>query len=182
MAGEMGLLVFGIYLVYKLRNANSDVHKEKLALCAPIFIELLVSGCTYSLRHAFWRHLGSNQLLALYFIRCQLTVTVTLALVVVPKVSSAQAAVASSSSSSKPETSSSNQATSEWMAQFAAAAAAAAMVEWICRCLAAAWGRRISRQRESHARAKITNQFRLLLARSSSSSFAPSLAMSNLQE
>lgn len=130
MAGEMGLLVFGIYLVYKLRNANSDVHKEKLALCAPIFIELLVSGCAYSLRHAFWRHLGSNQLLALYFIRCQLTVTVTLALVVVPKVSSASVAVASSSS--KPGAGSSNHATGEWMAHSAAGGAAAAMVEWIC--------------------------------------------------
>lgn len=84
----MGLLVFGIYLVYKLRNASGDVHKEKLVLCVPIFVELLVSGCAYSLRHAFWRQLTSNQLLALYFIRCQLTVSVGLALVFGPKVRS----------------------------------------------------------------------------------------------
>lgn len=86
-AGEIALLVFGIYLIYKLRNANSEVHKEKLVLCSVVFIELIASGSTYMLRHLFWNQLLSDQILLLYFVRCQLTVTVNIALVFGPKVS-----------------------------------------------------------------------------------------------
>lgn len=85
--GEMGFLLFGIYLVYKLRNASSEAHKEKLVLCASVFIELLVSGLTYTIRHLLWTQLTSDQLLLLYFVRCQLTVTPTVALIFAPKVS-----------------------------------------------------------------------------------------------
>ena len=81
------VLVFGLRLVYKLRNASSETHSEKPILSAAIFIELLVSLPTYALKHTLWDKLSSDQLLVLYAIRCQLTVTPTLALIFCPKVS-----------------------------------------------------------------------------------------------
>lgn len=87
IAGEMGLLLFGVHLIYKLRNAKSEVHKEKLILCGSIFAELLISAFAYSIRHVFWSRLTSDQLLLLYGIRCQFTVTLTVALIFAPKVS-----------------------------------------------------------------------------------------------
>lgn len=86
-AGEMALLLFGINLVYKLRNASSEAHKEKLVLSAAVFIELFVSALTYTARHFLWNQLSTNQILLLYCFRCQLTVSVTLGLVFGPKVS-----------------------------------------------------------------------------------------------
>lgn len=83
----MGLLLFGIYLVYKLRNASSEVYKEKLILSASLFIELFISALAYSIRHLFWNRLTPDQILILYCLRCQLTVTLTVALVFGPKVS-----------------------------------------------------------------------------------------------
>ena len=83
----MGLLFFGVHLVYKLRNLTSDVHKEKLILCVAVFVELFVSAFAYGLRHILWHSLDSDHLLVLYAIRCQLSVTSTIALVFGPKVS-----------------------------------------------------------------------------------------------
>lgn len=87
LLGEIGLLLFGIYLIYKLRNAGSDTHKDKLVLSVAVFIELLISTLAYIIRHTFWQQLSSDQLLILYCARCQLTVTLTVALVFGPKVS-----------------------------------------------------------------------------------------------
>lgn len=87
LLGEIGMLLFGIYLIYKLRNASTDAHKEKLVLSASVFIELLISTLAYIIRHTFWQQLSSDQLLVLYCARCQLTVTLTVALVFGPKVS-----------------------------------------------------------------------------------------------
>lgn len=86
-ADEMALLLVAVYLVYKLRNASSDTHKEKFVLSASVFVELIVSSMCYAVRHAFWRQLHSNQMLLLDTTRSQLTVTLTLALVLGPKVS-----------------------------------------------------------------------------------------------
>lgn len=83
----MGLLVFGVYLVYKLRNASSEVYKEKLVLSVSLFIELFISLLAYTIRHSLWRQLSWQQLLILYCLRSQLTVSVTLILVFAPKVS-----------------------------------------------------------------------------------------------
>lgn len=83
----MALLLFGLYLVYKLRNASSEIHKEKLILCLAVPIELCISIITYCIRHALWNTLTQNELLVLYCLRCQLTVTLTLAMVLGPKVS-----------------------------------------------------------------------------------------------
>jgi len=79
--------MFGIYIVYKLKNASREVHKEKLVLCAPIFLELLLSSSLYTTRHLLWDKLSSNQMLLLYFLRCQLTISLTVALIFWPKVS-----------------------------------------------------------------------------------------------
>lgn len=86
--GELGLLLFGLYLVYKLRNAKSDTHKEKLILCLAVALELVISLPLYTLRHALWNKFANNDhLLLLYAARCHLTVTLTVALVFWPKVS-----------------------------------------------------------------------------------------------
>lgn len=85
-SGEMALLLFGLHLVYKLRNASSEIHKEKLILCIAVFTELLISTLAYLTRHALWHRLGPDHLLVLYAVRCQLTVTLTVALVFAPKV------------------------------------------------------------------------------------------------
>lgn len=84
--GELTLLFFGIYLVYKLRNASSEVHKEKLILSSSVFIELFFSSLTYLIRHLLWEQLSSEEVLILYCIRCQFTVTLILALIFGPKV------------------------------------------------------------------------------------------------
>lgn len=84
----MGLLLFGLHLVYKLRNATSETHKEKVILCLAVAFELLTSILLYTVRHSFWNKLtNSDHLLVLYALRCQLTVTLTVALVFAPKVS-----------------------------------------------------------------------------------------------
>lgn len=79
--------MFGLNLVYKLRNASSEVYKEKLVLSVTVFIGLLVSSAAYALRHTFWHRLTNNQLLLLYAFRCQLTVSLGIGLIFVPKVS-----------------------------------------------------------------------------------------------
>jgi hypothetical protein len=81
--------LFGLHLVYKLRNASMEVNKEKLILGLAVLIELITSALVYLIRHSLWRSLTSDHLLVLYAIRCQLTVTLTVALVFGPKVSSA---------------------------------------------------------------------------------------------
>lgn len=81
------VLVFGLRLVYRLRNADSETYSEKPVLSAAIFIELLVSIPTYALKHGLWNELSPDQLLVLYTIRCQFTVTPTLVLIFAPKVS-----------------------------------------------------------------------------------------------
>ena len=86
--GEIGLLLFGLHLVYKLRNASIEVHKEKTILSLAIFVELLISLALYLVRHSLWNSLSAEHLLLMHSIRCQLTVTLTVALVFGPKVSS----------------------------------------------------------------------------------------------
>lgn len=85
--GELMLLVCGLRLVYKLRNASGDSHREKLVLGVSVALELVVSSAFYLARHALWAQLTPDQLLLLYFGRNQLTVSVSLALVFAPKVS-----------------------------------------------------------------------------------------------
>ena len=90
--GEIALLLFGLRLVYKLRNASSEVHKEKLILCLAVALELTSSLLVYLVRHLLWSRLAQQEgdlwiLLPLYAARCQLTVTLTVLLVFIPKVS-----------------------------------------------------------------------------------------------
>lgn len=83
----MAMLLFGLHLVYKLRNASGELHKEKLILSVAVFVELLISAMAYAVRHALWHQLHADHLLALYALRCQLTVSLTVGLVFGPKVS-----------------------------------------------------------------------------------------------
>lgn len=82
----MGLLLFGIYLVYKIRNAKTEVRAEKLYLGAPVCMELIVSGCLYTVRHIYWDLLTTDQFLVLLCIRSLLSVALGTGLIVAPRV------------------------------------------------------------------------------------------------
>lgn len=64
-----------------------EVNKEKLILGLAVLLELITSTLAYLIRHSLWHSLAADQLLVLYAIRCQLTVTLTVVLVFGPKVS-----------------------------------------------------------------------------------------------
>uniref|UniRef100_A0A6G1SQP3 Putative G-protein coupled receptor 158 n=1 Tax=Aceria tosichella TaxID=561515 RepID=A0A6G1SQP3_9ACAR len=84
-SSEIALLLFGLHLFYKLRNAPMEVNKEKLILGLAVLFELITSTLAYLIRHSLWHSLTSDHLLVLYAIRCQLTVTLTVLLVFGPK-------------------------------------------------------------------------------------------------
>lgn len=86
--GELIFILAGFYMSYSIRNARSEFYREKWALCTCIYIEFVVSGSFYLLRYFFWNSLHPDLLYLMYFARCQLTVTVVLALIFGPKVGS----------------------------------------------------------------------------------------------
>lgn len=83
----MSFVLTGIYLSYCIRNARSEFYREKWALCTCIYIEFVVSGSFYLLKHFLWNNLHPDLIYLMYFIRCQFTVTVILALIFGSKVS-----------------------------------------------------------------------------------------------
>lgn len=83
----MGLLIFGIYLVYKIRNAKTEVQAEKLFLGAPVCLELIVSSLLYAVRHIFWNQLSPDQFLIMLCLRSLLCVALGTGLIVGPRVS-----------------------------------------------------------------------------------------------
>lgn len=86
--GELSFILAGFYMSYSIRNARSEFYREKWALCTCIYLEFVVSGTFYVLRYFLWNSLHPDLLYLLYFVRCQLTVTVVLALIFGPKVGS----------------------------------------------------------------------------------------------
>uniref|UniRef100_T1IIA3 G-protein coupled receptors family 3 profile domain-containing protein n=1 Tax=Strigamia maritima TaxID=126957 RepID=T1IIA3_STRMM len=82
--GELLFLLFGVHLSYHARNAVTEFG-EKRYLCLAIFIELLVSVALHVLRHVLWLDVNPDYIFLMYFIRCQITVTVILILVFGPK-------------------------------------------------------------------------------------------------
>ncbi|KAF2358020.1 GPCR family 3 C-terminal protein [Trinorchestia longiramus] len=103
-AEEMFFLVFGLYLAFQLRGASgrfiasmggrcnlSNEYKalamERRALTVALCLELLVSSLLYSLRHLpFVMHsLHPDQVFLLYFVRVHLTITVSMVLIIGPK-------------------------------------------------------------------------------------------------
>ncbi|XP_069107842.1 metabotropic glycine receptor-like [Argopecten irradians] len=81
---ELMFLCFGIYLCYKVRAAPSD-YSEGTYISAAICYEAVVSCIFYVLRHVYWLNLHPDYLFLMYFVRCQMTVTVTLLLIYGPK-------------------------------------------------------------------------------------------------
>lgn len=81
---ELLFLLFGIYLCYCVRSAPSDYGEGKYITIA-ICNETVMSTVLYFARHCLWLSLDPDYLFLMYFIRCQLTVTVTLALLLGPK-------------------------------------------------------------------------------------------------
>ncbi|CAH0557756.1 unnamed protein product [Brassicogethes aeneus] len=82
--GEIVILIFGIHLSYASRNARTQFH-ERSFLCAAISIELAVSTLFYAARVLILPGLHPNLVLICYCIRTQLSATLTLLLVFVPK-------------------------------------------------------------------------------------------------
>ncbi|XP_049822451.1 probable G-protein coupled receptor 158 isoform X2 [Aethina tumida] len=82
--GELVILIFGIHLSYASRNARTQFH-ERNFLCAAISIELTVSTLFYVSRVLILPELHPNIVLIIYCVRTQLSTTVTLLLVFVPK-------------------------------------------------------------------------------------------------
>ncbi|KAK6166614.1 hypothetical protein SNE40_023265 [Patella caerulea] len=81
---EFLFLCLGIYMCYCVRSAPSD-YSERKYVSAAICYEAILSFIFYVLRHIWWLDLHPDYLFLMYFIRCQLTVTVVLILVLGPK-------------------------------------------------------------------------------------------------
>ncbi|KAG9509731.1 putative G-protein coupled receptor [Fragariocoptes setiger] len=84
-ASELAFLLCGVHLVYRLRNARREVYSEKLVLTIAIFVELAVSSSTHLLRYALAEQLAPEHELLVLMLRCHFTITLTLALIIVPK-------------------------------------------------------------------------------------------------
>ncbi|XP_071149376.1 metabotropic glycine receptor-like [Mytilus edulis] len=83
-SAELLFLCFGIYLCYRIRSAPSD-YSEGTYISAAICYEAVISTVFYVLRHVYWLNLHPDYLFLMYFVRCQMTVTITLLLVYGPK-------------------------------------------------------------------------------------------------
>ncbi|XP_044752083.1 probable G-protein coupled receptor 158 isoform X2 [Coccinella septempunctata] len=83
-AGELIILIFGIHLSYATRNARTQFH-ERNFLCAAISLELAVSTIFYVSRILILPGLHPDYILIVCCVRIQLSTTVTLLLVFLPK-------------------------------------------------------------------------------------------------
>ncbi|XP_030748253.1 probable G-protein coupled receptor 158 [Sitophilus oryzae] len=83
-AGEFAILVFGIHLAYASRTARTQFH-ERSFLCAAISLELAVSAIFYTVRAIVLHELHPNLVLIIYCIRTQLSQTILLVLIFLPK-------------------------------------------------------------------------------------------------
>ncbi|XP_063902350.1 metabotropic glycine receptor isoform X3 [Zophobas morio] len=82
--GELVILIFGIHLSYASRNARTQFH-ERSFLCAAISIELAVSTLFYIARILLLPGLHPDFVLIIYCLRTQLSTSMTLMLVFIPK-------------------------------------------------------------------------------------------------
>ncbi|GAB6018706.1 hypothetical protein CHUAL_000381 [Chamberlinius hualienensis] len=82
--GELAFLMFGIYISYHTHHATSPFNENRY-LCLAIYIEASSSLALYALRHYWWMSLHPDYIFLMYFIRCQLTVTINLLLIFGPK-------------------------------------------------------------------------------------------------
>ncbi|KAK2162476.1 hypothetical protein NP493_1519g00032 [Ridgeia piscesae] len=82
--GEFLFLCYGIYWCYCIRAAPSDYREAKYISWA-IYNETIVSATFHIIRHFVWLTIHPDYLFLMCFLRCQITVTVTLLLVIGPK-------------------------------------------------------------------------------------------------
>ncbi|XP_055644410.1 probable G-protein coupled receptor 158 isoform X3 [Toxorhynchites rutilus septentrionalis] len=83
-AGELLILGFGLQLAIASRNANTQF-RERQFLVISIMIEFLVSATFYILRFWYLEEFNPSTLFLALFVRSQLTNTVTLGLIFLPK-------------------------------------------------------------------------------------------------
>ncbi|KAJ6646142.1 putative G-protein coupled receptor [Pseudolycoriella hygida] len=81
---EILILVFGLHLGIASRNANTQF-KERQFLLASLLIEFLVSTTYYVLRLVYMAELSPGEIFLALFLRSQLTNTVTVILIFLPK-------------------------------------------------------------------------------------------------
>lgn len=82
--GEILILIFGVHLSYASRNASTQF-QERCFLCVAITVEALISGTFYVLRFFYWETMQPDLNFVAYFARSQLTTTIVLLLVFIPK-------------------------------------------------------------------------------------------------
>ncbi|KAG5676872.1 hypothetical protein PVAND_006678 [Polypedilum vanderplanki] len=82
-AGEMLILTFGIQLAYASRN--SPIKGERQYLVASILVEFVISFSYYIIRDWYLSEFNPTTLFLALFIRSQLTNTITLVLIFLPK-------------------------------------------------------------------------------------------------
>ncbi|XP_033628559.1 probable G-protein coupled receptor 158 [Asterias rubens] len=82
---EFLFLLFGIYLCYSVRAAPSEFHETRYISIA-IYNETIFSSFLYVSRHFVWGKVAPDWIYLTYFLRSQLTTTVMLALIFIPKI------------------------------------------------------------------------------------------------
>ncbi|CAH1183725.1 unnamed protein product [Phaedon cochleariae] len=82
--GELIILIFGIHLSYASRNARTQFH-ERTFLTVAISLELAVSTVFYMARAVFLPGLHPDTILIIYCVRTQVSQTMALLLIFVPK-------------------------------------------------------------------------------------------------
>lgn len=83
-AGEILILVFALQLAFASRNATTQF-RERQFLVASILIEFVASATYYILRGWYLDQFNPSTLFLALFIRSQLTNTITLGLIFLPK-------------------------------------------------------------------------------------------------
>ncbi|XP_071530006.1 metabotropic glycine receptor-like [Panulirus ornatus] len=88
--GELLFIFFGLYLAWHLNKAAGDSGEpselsERRALATALMLELLTSTILYIGRHLIWLHAHPDHVFLAYFARTHLTITLSLLLILTPK-------------------------------------------------------------------------------------------------
>ncbi|MEQ2263148.1 hypothetical protein XENORESO_003607 [Xenotaenia resolanae] len=85
VSAEFLFLLWGVYLCYAVRTIPSAFHEPRYIAVA-IYNELLISAIFHIIRFSVAPGLHPDWMLMLFFAHIHLTVTVTLGLLLIPKV------------------------------------------------------------------------------------------------